>query len=54
MFVTRLTFTIFACIILMCLHVILIVCKMTCESEWTMCKYGAHEYQVKIELYHIS
>ena len=58
MFVMRLTFTKFACIILMHWHVISIVSKMAskllwvkCENQWTTCKYGVHECQVKIELY---
>ena len=49
----------FAHVILVHWHVILIVCKMTCEllgskkqkNQWTTCEYGAHKCQVKNELY---
>ena len=58
MLMTRLTFTKLACIILICWHVILIMCQMTCEqlmsctqNQWKECEYDACKCQVKIELY---
>ena len=51
----------FACIILIHWHVISIVCKITFKQfinntciSWMTCKYGAHDCQIKIEMYHLK
>ena len=59
MFVIRLAFSKFACVILVRWCVTSIACKMTHElylrvthkNQWTTCQYGARKCQVKIELY---
>ena len=55
MFVIRLTFTKFTSVIVVHWHVIFDHVwndsQVTWKNQWTTHQYGAHEYQVKIELY---